>query len=627
MIARKLNALLVIIWFVVAASELVAQQAASSQGKGNWRARRVVLNRQYRDDLQGLVIWCRENGIPEQIKETMKVYLDFGLDRQYIFLPSEKRMPIPPDGKPGEWLKRLNEIKRAQAVRLFELAKEAADADAGAAAFQLLHEVIHLDRDHEQVRKILGHKKQDDGTWRLFPERLSPPRLARGKHDHFGWPAKTYYVAKTAHFQIDSNASLAETELLASRLEQWHYVWRQVFFEYWSSPGAVKKWIAGKGSLKMPRRRFRISFFKDHANYVNELTMKGWGGRGIEGSSGFYYGQVKMSCFPAADKSGVRDEATWRHELAHQLFRESINTRPNPFASNFLWLDEGVAMYFESLVTFDKYVTLGGFDAQRLQYARVRKVREGFHVPIAELAAMSQATFQQRPDIGRLYSESAGIAHMLMDNREHDLQGPLVAFMKAIHKKNVKPDAFSKLMGRTFEQLEDDYTEFLKVTSRDVEKRIESPLTRLELSLPNADLDDDSFEALGRCASLQWLDLTGVTLTKKRIISLKGLDALQKLFLKQASIEEGALKLLNQLAELRELDLIASSIDDSDLESLLSLQNLEVLRIANTRVTDAGLLTLAKLPRLKELDLRNLKLSAQALQQFSSLRADVQLIR
>lgn len=636
MISRTSNLLLLGLCGVIllwpSASACTGQSSAANSRTGkrksvDWRAQRIVLNREFRDDLQQLVLWCRENGLSDQIAETTKVYRDYGLDRQYIFLPSEKSMPTPPDSPNGKWLEKLNDAKRVQAARLFELAKQAADANQNAIAFQLLHEVIFLDRDHEAVRKILGHKKQPDGTWKLSPERFKI-RQATAKHDHFDWAPGTYFVASTTYFQIDSNASKEETELLARRLEQWHYVWRQVFFEYWTSSGLVKKWLGGKGGWKQPRQKFRIVFFRDHADYLTQLSSRGWGGRGIVESSGFYFGQENVSCFPATDSAGVRDESTWRHELAHQLFRESIRSVPNPFDEQFLWLDEGVALHFESLQMFDeKYATLGGFDSKRLQYARIRKMREGFHVPIQQLAEMDQKTFQTRSDIGMIYSESAGLVHMMMDSRNLDLQQPLVNIMKIIHKGRLRPGSFQRLLGRTFAELETEYNEFLKVSRRDVDKRIESPETREELSLPNADLSDESFEVLGECVNLQWLDLAGATLTKKRVLELKKLDSLRKLFLRRTSIEPGALKLLDQLASLQELDLSASSISDSDLNALLSLPGIESLQVANTRVTDAGLVTIAKMPSLRELDVRNLKLSPQALQQFSRARPNVQVVR
>lgn len=618
---------------IATSGTVFAQQDSEKSAKAettkkavNWRAKRVVLTRQYGADLQELALWCRSNGIEQQVEQTFKIYREFGLDRQYIFLPTEKSMPTPPaavDKVKGKWLEKLNEVKVAQGARLFELAKEAAEANAYAVAFQLLHEVIYYDRDHQEVRRILGHKKlKKDGKWKIQPERVKS-KSSRNNHDLVNWAAGSFITVNTPHFQIDSNASKKETIALAQKLETWHYVWRQVFFEYWAKPSIIKKWVKGDGGLKIPRRRFRVVFFKDHADYVRNLANVQ---QGIENTAGYYNGTLKVSFFPATNAGGQRDEATWRHEMTHQLFRESIATREQPFAEHFLWVDEGVAMYFESLKVAGQVATLGGFDSQRLQFARVRRLRENYHVPFASLASMNMAAFQSRTDLGYLYAQCAGLAHMMMDSRKYDLQPVLIQFMKTIHKRKIRPESFTTLIGRTFEQLDNDYVEFLKVTNRDVEKRIENAAVISEMSAPDAKLSDEAYDALGTCTNLRWLDITGTELTKQRAIKLQGLDLVSELFLCASSIEPGALKMLGQLESLKELDLSSSSIEDSQLKELKSLPSLQVLWIANTRIGDAGLISLAKLPNLKVVQIEGAKISQAGLQQFQQLRSDVRVV-
>ncbi len=620
----RFSVVMLIVLFL--ATPLFAQEADAKQAKAvNWRAKRIVANRQYGADLQELANWCRTKGIEEQVKETFKVYREFGLDRQYIFLPTEKAMPVAPvKDVRATWLQKLNEIKVAHGARLFELAQEAATADAHAAAFQMLHEVIYYDRDHAEVRRILGHKKLKDGKWRIHSEKVKPPRQSVRPHDVVGWPARGFFTVNTPHFQIDSNASEKETAELAESLESWHYVWRQVFFTYWAKAPIIKKWLKGDGGLKIPRRRFRVIFFRDHADYVKQLSPIQ---PGIENTSGYYNGILKVSFFPATDSNGDRDEATWRHELTHQLFRESIATRSQPFEDHFLWLDEGIAMHFESLVVDGQVASLGGFDAKRLQYARVRRLRENFHVSVQLLAGMDKNAFQARPDIALLYSESAGLAHMLMDSRKYDLQPVLIDFMKTIHKHKVPPGAFEKLIGRSLDQLDKDYLEYLKVSNRDVEKRIENIASIAALAAPDANLGDGAFDVLGECRNLRWLDITGCEFTKKRSIKLSRLDLIQELFLTASTIEPGSLKILNQMAGLRELDLSSSSVEDDQLGELQKIPNLQVLQIANTRVTDAGLLKIAKMPALKILDVTGAKVSAQGVATFRQIRSDVKVLQ
>jgi hypothetical protein len=364
-------------------------------------------------------------------------------------------------------------------------------------------------------------------------------------------------------------------------------------------------------------------FFKDHADYVRNLARVQ---QGIENTAGYYNGTLKVSFFPATDANGQRDEATWRHEMTHQLFRESIATREQPFAEHFLWVDEGVAMHFESLKVAGQVATLGGFDAQRLQFARVRRLRENYHVPFATLASMDMAAFQSRTDLGYLYAQCAGLAHMMMDSRKYDMQPVLIQFMKTIHKRKIRPGAFTELVGRSFDQLDNDYLEFLKVTNQDVEKRIENAATISSLSAPDANLSDEAYDVLGTCINLRWLDITGTELSKQRAIKLQRLDLLSELFLCASSIQPGALKMLGQLESLKELDLSSSSIENNQLAELKSLPSLQVLWIANTRIGDTGLLSLAKLPNLKVLQVEGSKITQTGLQQFKQLRSDVRVV-
>ncbi|WP_210421378.1 DUF1570 domain-containing protein [Mariniblastus fucicola] len=601
------------------------QSEAKKQTATNWRAKRILLHREFGAELQELAMWCRSKGIEEQVTQTFKVYREYGLDRQYIFLPTEKSMPVAPiKGPKATWLEKLNEIKVAHAAKILELAKEAAEDGSYAVAFRLLHEVIHFDRDHQEVRRMLGHNKLNDGTWRIHSEKVKAPRVSSRPHDVVGWPAKSFFTINTPHFQIDSNASEKETALLAQWLESWHYVWRQVFFEYWAKGPIVKKWLAGNGSLKIPRRRFRVVFFKDHADYVKQVLPLQ---PGIERSAGYYNGDLKVSFFPATNIQGQRDDSTWRHELTHQMFRESIATRNMPFAQHFLWLDEGLAMYFESLKIDGQIATLGGFDSQRLQYSRWRLLRENYHVPIGELAAMDMQAFQRRTDLPFLYAESAGVAHMLMDSRQYNLQPVLVKFMRQIHVRNVKPNVFQAMIGRSYAELDKDYAEFLKVSSRDVEKRIENIGTISELAAMDGKLRDSAFDVIGSCINLRKLDVSKAKFTKERATGLQRLDLLEELYLNACVLEPGSLKRLGQLAALRELDLSNSSINDGQLDELLKIPGLKMLHVANTTVTDAGLLKIAKLPKLKMVDVTGAKVSTTGVANFRQKRSDVTVVQ
>jgi len=585
----------------LSATECVAQD---SEEFIDWRAKRKSLDRGFADSLQDIALWCRNEGIPQQVAQTYALYKTRDLDRQYIFLPSEKGMPAPRKGKLGEWLEKIAVAKKEQAEAIFELAQQSAQQNENAIAFQFLHEVIYYDRDHEKTRKILGHKAVEDG-WRVNTDKIKIKKPTR-RLELLGWPGKTYLTVSTPHFTINSTATEEETRFLAERLERWHDVWRQVFFEYWS-PAKVSRWMDGKGSFHEPKQRYRVAFFKDHQQYVSSLQR--WV-KGVENSAGYYNRDLKLSFFPAGKDDATRD--TWRHELTHQLFRETIRARENPFANKHLWLDEGIAMYFESLIDQGGYVTLGGFDARRLQFARVRKLREGFFVPLEQLAYMSQTKFQQRSDIAALYSQSAGMTHMLMNEDHGKMQQKVTEFMKAMHKQNVKRGAFEKLMDKAFQQMDLEYMRYLEVKSSDVVNYLTNPKSRTELALPNAELTDVAIAKIAECSNLKWLDLTGSRITAKSLATLSQCDALRQLFLTSCPIEKAAYRYLANFDSLEEVDFSGSSLTDQDLSQVISRLPLKVLRLSQTRVTDSGVNSLTRMKTLTTLDLSRSKVSAQA---------------
>jgi len=155
--------------------------------------------------------------------------------------------------------------------------------------------------------------------------------------------------------------------------------------------------------------------------------------------------------------------------MTHQLFKESGGAKGANLEKQFIWLDEGIATYFESLKDFGGYVTLGGFDASRLQYARIRRLYENFHVPIRGLSAIGRSDLQKRTDVDRLYSEAAGLTHMLMNDQNGAYEERLGDFMKLVYKGRLKSGTFEKIIGKSFEELDLQYLQYLVASSRQLE--------------------------------------------------------------------------------------------------------------------------------------------------------------
>ena len=284
-------------------------------------------------------------------------------------------------------------------------------------------------------------------------------------------------------------------------------------------------------------------------------------------------------------------------------------------------------MYFESITDSNDYVTLGGFDARRLQYARIRKLREGFFVPTAKLSSMSQGDFQSNGDISSLYSESAGIAHMLMNSDRGRMQPKINEFMKAIHKRRVEPDAFEKILGKPYQQLDLEYLKYLETNSDEVIDHLQRPDLRTELALPNANLSEVAFESIGTCKNLRWLDVTGSKITPGCVQALRGCEKLKQIFFTRCQVDPAAFSSLNQLRGLEELDLSASSVTTRDLLALTKSTKLKVLRLTATPLGDDAPPIIAQMQTLKTLDISKTKISDLAVKRLQLTIPNAKIIR
>ncbi len=578
------------------AGEIWAQSSSKDGVLTDWRGERIALENEFLNDLNRISRWCDANGQPKLAQTTLSLFTDRDPRRQYIFLPPKQSMPILSTGGPQEWLDQINQASVDHGSRIFALAKDAGDQGAGSYAYQFLNEVLFYDRDHLVTRKILGHKRQKDG-WNVAPDSLRAKTATR-PHDFVQWPARSYVRVLTPHFEIESNAEEARIAYLAKELEQAYLIWRQVFYDYWGSSDAVKRWIDGKGTASRSRRRYRILFFKDRNSYLQQLSPLV---PGVEVSTGYYDGKAEISFFYDGDKTS---EDTWRHELTHQLFRESGRaTNQKAFESQLIWLDEGIATYAESTTKnqhlFGEFYTLGGFDSRRIQYARFRRFLEDYFIPSKELSDLGRVQLQQRNDLVKIYSESAGLAEFLMNSERGALQPKLNQFLKIMYQGKVKPGRFQSAIGKTFLELDEQYVDFLKIQPSEITRFLIRPDLKTELSLPGVNLNLDDFKAIGKCTRISWLDLSGSRLPNACFSKLKHCGQLNQLFLNGCQLEEGALTGISSLPNLDEIDLSGSSISKRDLPDLTQASQLKSLNLTRTRITEDGIKFLKKeLPNL-----------------------------
>lgn len=562
---------------------------------------------EFAQELAELAESCDAQGLVSQAATTRKLIISPDPNRQYFFLPAEKN-PWPDESVSEDirqWSEQFRGLRKQRADTLFAFAQEALAAGHGAQAYACLYEVCVLDPDHPDARRILGYRKVDDRwLWSTAPTKADK---ARSRQPMLGWLAGQYIAVESAHYQIASLATLDDTVRLAEQLERWRVVWRQAFFDFWSSEEALREWFDGKTPMP-PTRRLKVFLFANRDQYIAELTRLGV--EGVEKSTGFYSDR-HQSLFLYMDAPPPLD--TWMHEQAHQLFQESASARKDPVERSHVWALEGIAMYFESLVDGGHFATLGGFDHGRLQYARINWTREGFLEPFDRLTSLGREEFQTQPNVGKLYSQSAGMTHFLMSEKYRPAMQQLI---QLVYQRKAKLDSLETLCSATHSQLEAEYKQFLAVDGENVKSHLTDPRRRTELALGFSNIDSSIGPALAECRHLRWLQLSRTAVNDELFPALGQLTELEQLFLDRTGVTDKILSGVSQLSRLEELDLADTQITDDGLREIAKLTGLKALWLGGTAIGDAGLEHLSSLTQLQFLDVQRTQVTPEALRRL-----------
>jgi hypothetical protein len=121
------------------------------------------------------------------------------------------------------------------------------------------------------------------------------------------------------------------------------------------------------------------------------------------------------------------------------------------------WAVEAAACYLESLQPAAFGWTLGGLDAGRAPVARERLLDDGFHVPLAELAAKGRRDLQADERLPQIYSELAGLADFFMNGRRARYREAFVEYLVRIYTGTVDADTLSRLCNRGDADLDEEY--------------------------------------------------------------------------------------------------------------------------------------------------------------------------
>ena len=244
-----------------------------------------------------------------------------------------------------------------------------------------------------------------------------------------------------------------------------------------------------------------------------------------------------------------------------------------------------------------------------------------------ELSGIGRSDLQKRPDMVRLYSQAAGLTDMLMNDESGAYEERLGDFMKLVYKGRLKKGTFEKVIGKTYEELDKRYEEYLIVDSDLVERRIANPKKLTELSVPGANLRTLAYEAIGECINLTWLDLSRNKISLNQIEKLRGCKKIDQLILTECRFGDKSLRGLEFFPTLDDVDLSGSSVQDADLVRFRNLKSLKTLRLTATGISDIGLMRLAAAPKLEEVEVSRTRVTDAGVANFQSIRPGVRVTR
>ena len=589
---------------------VIGWAAPDAHGADDYWSVRDALDAAHAARLAGLAGRCGQLGLEDAARATRQWIIPRDPGRQYLFLPAETDPIRPPTDAPKivqQWYDKFTTHRRDQAEALFDLARRELKADQPTRAYQLVHEVLHENPDHEAVRGALGYRLVS-GRWRK-PEAMIRTRRMTIALPELGFEAGQYWVAESEHFRITTDHGEAAGAQLAEQLEELYDVWQQLFFSYWSSAAVLARRLEGQVPADRSASRHRVVLFRGREEYVERLKRLE---PQIELTVGLYLEPQKTAYFYVDQEP--RDDLYF-HEVTHQLFSETGRVAPGVGLEANAWIIEGVAMYMESLRRRDGYYTAGGCDASRLQYARYRTRNEGYFVPLEQLAKLGRRTLQQHEDIRRLYSESAGLAAFLMDDGRGRYRQLLADYLQAVYQGRDKVGTLASLAKSPLTDLDLQYREFLDVTDDALAFLPLTPETR-SLSLGRTSVTDGGLRHLASLTQLRWLDIAYTAVGDAGLACAKPATKLNHLIAEHTRVTDAGLETLAGFDELEILDLTGTPITDAGLGKLRALVRLRELWLGQTAISDAGLEHLRELQNLELLDISGTQVTREGFERL-----------
>lgn len=499
--------LLVLVLEVVTASPVLAQGQRPRQSLGSLQKTHAELRAAYYARLDELLAFCREQQLSEGVAEITKYRLEPASTALHLVtLPSQVEPDIPPDvtGVEREWRAQLRYERKEYAKKLYLLSRRALHAGYPTYAYELVRETAVHDSDHPRARELLGYVQHGE-QW-VTPYARKMLQAGMVWHPRFGWLPKAHveryergerqvdgrwmsaekeaeirrdfdrgWEIRTDHYLIKTNYSLERGVELGLALEDFYAFFHQTFAGFFSEPEQLLRVFNGTApSVNKAARPYLVHYYRSREEYIQRLEKLF---PAIQKTNGIYLTNGRTAHF-YYDPAG-NQEATLFHEATHQLFYESHSAdRPIGQTAHF-WIIEGIACYMESFRRGAQESTVGDPRYIRFAGARANYLEQNYYVPLKEFTAMGMQDFQASPYLVKNYTQSAGLAHFFMQYDHGRYREALVTHLAELYSSNPRkresPQGLDELTGVSYDELDQQYGEFLRDLQQQLQSAASSP--------------------------------------------------------------------------------------------------------------------------------------------------------
>jgi hypothetical protein len=461
---------------------------------------------------------------------------------------------------------------------------------------------------------LAGPKTKTADSWTHSSALLQTPQLVKSfsNHPKAFWPAGSFSVATTAHFEIASQAGDKPTRELAEICEQAYAIWKQLFFSVWADEQTVAPEYPEREKAK-----YSVVLFRDQAAYVKSL--KG-ASQNIGISTGYYDPTRKLSIFYW---DGAKTSATVVHELVHQFFNEG-SAREVAFNTDDdagYWIAEGIALYVESMSQIPcggmLIADVGGWDSLRLQAGRYRRLHDQYWIPWSEFSTVTGKRVRDSKEIKAWYSQACGLTHFWMDGSE-DKRDKLIRYIQSVYSGAADRSQLAEWDDD--DRLREEYDEYLRLGASKEGQRA-AFVSRKDVVLSRCDINVEQLLAWPvALRSMGWLDVSFTDIDDRLFSDAGDMVApmwnVSRLSLESTKVTDASLPAIATIKDLAELDLSSCAISDNGLDALKGNKTLRSIWLTDCTVSDACLEILVTMPQLELVDVGRTKITKGAWERF-----------